>query len=143
MAKGSVRGVLPYLRRVLGPPGDPGGGDRELLARFAAARDEAAFAALVGRHGPLVWGVCARLLPRAEDAEDAFQATFLVLAKKAAAVPWRRDVGNWLYAVATRVARKARGGAARRHRREGGTLPADVPAAAPAAPDPALPRRVD
>ena len=71
--------------------------DRQLLDRFAAGRDEAAFAALMQRHGPLVWGVCWRALHHTQDAEDVFQATFLVLAPKAGSVRWRNSVGNWLY----------------------------------------------
>jgi RNA polymerase sigma factor (sigma-70 family) len=92
--------------------------DRELLARFAAHRDEEAFTALVRRHGPLVWGVCRRMLSQTQDAEDAFQAVFLVLARKAASVRWHNEVGSWLHAVAIRIARKARGAAARRQTRE-------------------------
>jgi RNA polymerase sigma factor (sigma-70 family) len=110
-------GVLHYLRGLLGGP-EAAQSDRELLNAFAALRDEGAFAALVGRHGPLVWGVCRRLLRHTEDAEDAFQATFLVLARKAGSVAWREDAGNWLYAVALRVARKARARAERRRRLE-------------------------
>jgi RNA polymerase sigma factor (sigma-70 family) len=110
--------VLHYIRRAAGATGAGELPDQELLRRFTARRDEAAFATLVERHGPLVWGVCRRMLPQTQDAEDAFQATFLVLARKAGAVRWRRDVANWLYAVALRVAMKARTEAARRRRQE-------------------------
>jgi len=82
--------------------------DGQLLARFAAGRDEAAFAALVGRHGPLVWGTCRRLLPDPADAEDAFQATFLVLLRRAPRLAERATVGPWLYRVAVWTARNLR-----------------------------------
>jgi RNA polymerase sigma factor (sigma-70 family) len=89
------------------------GPDADLLRRFVAARDEDAFAQLVRRHGPMVFGVCRRTLGHQQDAEDAFQATFLVLARKAHAV--RPDgVSRWLYGVAVRVANKARTRRARR-----------------------------
>src|SRR5262249_40853037 len=84
---------------------------------FLERRDEAALAALVKRHGPMVWGVCRRLLSH-HDAEDAFQATFLVLVRKAASVVPRRMVGNWLYGVAHHTALQARRTAARRKARE-------------------------
>jgi RNA polymerase sigma factor (sigma-70 family) len=117
MGTGSMGGVLHYLRGLVRGPA-AAQGDRELLDAFATGRDQGAFAALVGRHGPLVWGVCRKVLRDEQDAEDAFQATFLVLARKAGSVAWREDAGNWLYAVALRVARKARVRAARRRRRE-------------------------
>ncbi|HEV3118103.1 MAG TPA: sigma-70 family RNA polymerase sigma factor, partial [Gemmataceae bacterium] len=92
--------------------------DGDLLERFVAGRDEAAFAALVRRHGPMVWGVCRRVLAGHQDAEDAFQATFLVLVRKAASVVPREMVGNWLYGVAHRTALNARAKEAQRRTRE-------------------------
>src|SRR5262245_40607300 len=92
-------------------------GDGELLGRFLERHDEAALAALVRRHGPMVWGVCRRLLGH-HDAEDAFQATFLVLVRKAASVVPRELVGNFLYGVAHQTALQARRTAARRRARE-------------------------
>jgi RNA polymerase sigma factor (sigma-70 family) len=82
--------------------------DAELLRQFAATRDEEAFSALVARHGPMVFGVCRRLLGHSPDAEDAFQAAFVVLAVKAEAVVRLGKVGAWLHGVAFHVARKAR-----------------------------------
>jgi RNA polymerase sigma factor (sigma-70 family) len=108
--------VLDHLHRVLAPPGS-GPSDGQLLARFLAARDEVAFTELVRRHGPMVLGVCRRLLRHTQDAEDCFQATFLVLARKAATVQ-RESVGSWLYAVAFRTSLEARANIARRRARE-------------------------
>jgi RNA polymerase sigma factor (sigma-70 family) len=92
--------------------------DGELLACYVARRDEAAFEALVRRHGPMVLGVCRRVIGNAHDAEDAFQATFLVLVRKAASIGKRDAVGNWLFGVAYRAALKARSVARRRQARE-------------------------
>jgi RNA polymerase sigma factor (sigma-70 family) len=92
--------------------------DRDLLQRFAHSRDGDAFAALVQRYGPLVLGVCRRVLRQGQDAEDAFQATFLVLARKAGSIGQPERLGNWLYGVASRVAQKARAEAARRRARQ-------------------------
>jgi RNA polymerase sigma factor (sigma-70 family) len=92
--------------------------DAEVLRRFIATQEEAAFAVLVARHGPTVFGVCRRVLSHQQDAEDAFQATFLVLARKAAAIGKGEAVGSWLYKVAYHVAMKARVSAARRAARE-------------------------
>src|SRR3712207_3694597 len=74
--------------------------DRELLARFAAGRDEAAFAALLRRHGPMVLRVGRRVLLNGHDAEDVFQATFLALARRAGSRGWQESIANWLYLVA-------------------------------------------
>lgn len=92
-----------------------GGADADWLARFVANRDEAAFAHLVGRHGPMVWRLCRRLVGDAHLAEDCFQATFLALARQAASIRQPRALAAWLYGVAYRVAAKAR---AERCRRE-------------------------
>jgi RNA polymerase sigma factor (sigma-70 family) len=92
--------------------------DEHLLGLYVARRDEAAFATLLPRHGPMVLGVCRRLLGHQQDAEDAFQATFLVLVRRAASVAPRRLVGSWLYGVAYRTALEARAAAARRRARE-------------------------
>src|SRR5205807_5596932 len=92
--------------------------DRDLLRRFAERRDESAFVALVRRHGPMVFQVGRRALANCQDAEDVFQATFLVLASKAGSRTWQESVGNWLYGVARHLALKTRTAAARRSARE-------------------------
>lgn len=101
-------------------PGSKGEGrtDGQLLGAFVDQRDEVALAALVRRHGGMVWGVCRRVLRRAQDAEDAFQATFLVLVQKAATLPNKELVGHWLYGVARQTAVRMRVIAARRGARE-------------------------
>jgi RNA polymerase sigma factor (sigma-70 family) len=103
--------------------------DGQLLERFIARREGAALEALVQRHGPMVWGVCRRVLRDHHDAEDAFQATFLVLARRAASILPREKVGNWLYGVAYQTARKARAMKARRRTREGQAQNAPEPEA--------------
>jgi RNA polymerase sigma factor (sigma-70 family) len=92
--------------------------DGQLLDSFLQHKDTAALAALVRRHGPMVWGVCSRMLRSHHDAEDAFQATFLILVQKAAALPNLEMVGNWLYGVAHQTAVRMRALAARRGVRE-------------------------
>jgi RNA polymerase sigma factor (sigma-70 family) len=124
--------VLGHLHQALAPPGG-GLSDGQLLGRFVAGRDEAAFAALVRRHGPMVLCTCRRLLGRHHDAEDAFQATFLVLARKAASV--RGDaLAGWLYTVARRTALEARAADARRRSRERQVADMPQPEVAPAEP---------
>jgi RNA polymerase sigma factor (sigma-70 family) len=92
--------------------------DSQLLTRFALQQDQAAFAALVRRHGPMVRAACRRVLWDAHAVDDAFQTTFLVLVRKARAIARPELLGNWLYGVAYRVALKARAKAARRSRHE-------------------------
>jgi len=92
--------------------------DGQLLERFVARRDGAAFEAIVRRHGPMVWGVCRRTVRDHHDAEDAFQAAFLVLARKAASVVPGERLPNWLHGVACNTAVRARSATARRRLRE-------------------------
>jgi RNA polymerase sigma factor (sigma-70 family) len=108
-----LKKVLTQLQNTAGGPSDG-----QLLTRFVTARDEASFASLVRRHGPMVLGVCRRVLRDFHDAEDAFQATFLVLARKAASVLRRESVGCWLHQVAYHTALEARATIGRRRARE-------------------------
>ena len=105
--------------------------DRQLVERTLAGRDEAGFRAIVHRHGPMVYRVCWRVLLHAQDAEDAFQATFLVLAQRLRTVRKRASLASWLHGVARRVALKAKVQSAgrRRHEHEA-ALPDAVPAEA-------------
>ncbi len=89
-------------------------GEGQLIERFVESNDASAFEAILGRHGPMVWGVCRRSLRDLNDAEDAFQATFLILARRAGAIGRRERLGGWLHGVACRVAARARRDAARR-----------------------------
>src|SRR5262249_38278078 len=100
------------------PSGADAPTDGQLLEHFACRRDEAAFEALLERHGRMVWNVCWRVLANSSDAADAFQATFLVLVRKAGSIAKRDSVASWLYGVAHRVALDARAGAARRRAHE-------------------------
>lgn len=109
--------VIQHLRTVFGQDGAEMT-DGELLTLFVDGRDDAALAALIRRHASMVWGVCHRLLRSQHDAEDAFQATFLVLVRKADSVKPREAVGNWLYGVAHQTAVRVRAMAAKRGGRE-------------------------
>jgi RNA polymerase sigma factor (sigma-70 family) len=118
MMTGELNGVLHRMRRWALPRDGGGPTDGELLGAYVERRDPAAFEALLLRHGPMVLGVCRRILASAADAEDAFQATFLVLVRKAASVVPREMVGNWLYGVAYRTATSAHAMNARRRAKE-------------------------
>src|SRR5262245_1236172 len=100
--------ALRHLRTLADARADRDLSDADLLERFRAQGDEAAFTLLVQRHGPMVLGVCRRILSNPDDAEDAFQATFLVLARAAAAIRNQASLASWLYGVAQRTAGKAR-----------------------------------
>jgi len=113
-----VAGPQPLSRRRTGAVAADALTDDQLLRRFASDRDEEAFAALVRRHGPLVLAVCRLVLGGAHDADDAFQATFLVLARKAGSIRDPGLLGNWLYGVASRIARRIRSAVNRRQARE-------------------------
>jgi RNA polymerase sigma factor (sigma-70 family) len=121
--------LVRHLRQLVDPRAAGDLSDAALLLRFAAGRDEGAFAALVQRHGTLVRNVCRHVLHDDHDAEDAFQGTFLVLARKAGSIRKRESVAGWLHGVAYRVAQKARVAAARRrvHETRAAASPASQP----------------
>jgi RNA polymerase sigma factor (sigma-70 family) len=111
--------VLDHIRHMIGASGVDGQSDRELLRRFTRDGDGQAFAALLRRHGPMVWAACRRILSNTADAEDVVQKTFLLLAQKAARLRDHDTVGGWLYGVAYRKALRARSEEAKRADREG------------------------
>src|ERR1019366_6949731 len=115
MAIGKISQVIQHLRStaLLHDGGEPT--DGQLLECFIREREATALEGLVRRHGPMVWGVCNRILRNHHDAEDAFQAAFLVLVRKASSIKPREMVGNWLYGVAYQTAIKARASGAKRH----------------------------
>ncbi len=117
MSAGQRSTLLVYLRRLVGASATDRS-DADLLERFAAKREESAFEALLHRHGPLVWNVCRRVLTEEHAAEDAFQATFLVLVRKARSVSKQASIRSWLHGVALRVALRARQQEQLRQRRE-------------------------
>src|SRR5438309_7362359 len=96
MVNAQLHGVLRHLRDAQALTEAP---DAQLLERFARGHEEEPFAALVRRHGPMVWSVSRRVLPQVQDAEDVFQATFLLLAQKAATIRKAGSVGSWLHGV--------------------------------------------
>ncbi len=107
MASGAMGGTLRHLRDLFHDGTAVGLGDGQLLARYTQSRDEAAFEALVARHGPMVLATCRAVLKHEHDVEDAFQATFLVLARKARSVRAGDALGGWLHRVAYRAAVQA------------------------------------
>jgi RNA polymerase sigma factor (sigma-70 family) len=117
----SVQPLLRQIHRLLSRPEADEVGDAVLLERFVARRDEAAFATLLARHGPMVLGVCRRVLHDVHDAEDVFQAVFLVLARKAGSLRRPHSLAAWLYGAARQLALKVRRGDARRRHREAGS----------------------
>jgi RNA polymerase sigma factor (sigma-70 family) len=143
MPDSPMSGVVRQLRRVIFRREAEGLSDGQLLDCFLARREEAAFEALVRRHGPMVLGVCRRVLRHNQDAEDAFQATFLVLARKAESVSPRERVGPWLHGVACRTAFKARAIASRRRRRERPLHESALPSVSPEEGRPELAARLD
>src|SRR5579862_4690241 len=118
MSEGQRTAALQRLCAIIGNQVDNEQTDGQLLERYAIHREQAAFTALVRRHGPMVFGLCRRVLRDHHEAEDAFQATFLVLVRKAASLDRRRPLGNWLYTIAYHAALKTRSGVARRLQRE-------------------------
>jgi RNA polymerase sigma factor (sigma-70 family) len=118
MADAPAGSLLRHIRHLLDSRQGEGMADGALLERYVRQRDEAAFESLVARHAPLVWGVCHRVLSNDADAEDTFQATFLVLASRAASVRRSGSIGSWLYGVAWRLACRMRVDVARRSRHE-------------------------
>ncbi len=124
MATKTLNGFIEYLRRGAQLSDEAGLTDGELMAAYVARHDQAAFETLVRRHGPMVLGVCRRILRNDADAEDAFQATFLVLVRKANTIRTKTRVSNWLYGVAHNTALKAKSMNRQRQakEREAGTL---------------------
>src|SRR5947209_1075997 len=103
-----LQAVLQYIHKVARPMAGGEATDGQFLDQFIARRDEAAFAALVRRHGPLVFTVCHRILENVQDTEDAFQATFLVLVRRARSIAKRDSIASWLHGVARRIAVRAK-----------------------------------
>src|SRR5262249_43012715 len=122
MRDGQLGAILRYIRTLTAPGCGAPTTDAELLRQFVARRDEAAFAALMERHGPMVLGVCRRLLRQPQDVDDVFQATFLVLLQRAESIASADSVGSWLYGVARRIAVRVRANVRKRQQREGNGL---------------------
>ncbi len=131
MATDQMDTVIRHLRRAALRQGAAGRTDGQLLTSFIDHKDEAAFEALVRRHGPMVWGVCRRVAGNHHDAEDALQATLLVLARKASSVRPREGVAGWLHGVALRTALRAKAMTAKRRGREKQVTAMPEPEAAP------------
>lgn len=123
MAAGQLEAVIQFLHAVVRKDASKWLSDGELLRRFIRQRDQNAFEALIQRHGPMVLGVCRRVLRQNQDAEDAFQATFLVLVRKASPLRTPSTVANWLYGVANRTALELKRARARRRAKEALVMP--------------------
>jgi RNA polymerase sigma factor (sigma-70 family) len=130
MPDGQMHGVVEYIRGLAAAPDLASLTDSDLLERFRVQRDESAFEALVRRHGPMVLGLCRRILHDPQDAEDAFQAVFLVFVRKAASITKPELLGNWLYGVASRTARVARAAVEKRRAKEAKAVPREQTAEA-------------
>jgi RNA polymerase sigma factor (sigma-70 family) len=126
MAAAHLRQAVRHLRGMLAARETEGLTEADLWGRYVREQDEAAFETLVRRHGPMVLGVCRRILSHEQDAEDAFQATFLVLVRRAASLRSPRTLANWLHGVARRTALEARRAAAKRRAKEAAALPRNV-----------------
>ncbi len=128
MVSGRLSPILRHLRRVIPPREGDGVSDAQLLERFVHENDETAFELLLWRHGPMVWTLCRRILPDFHEAEDAFQAAMLVLARKAGSINKRLSLASWLYKVAFRIALRARADSTRRAKleKQKRTLPPQV-----------------
>jgi DNA-directed RNA polymerase specialized sigma24 family protein len=137
MAIESMGAALRQMNRLFTNGTVAGLGDSQLLERFVAEQDSAAFEVLVTRHGPMVLSICRSVLRDPNDAEDAFQATFLVLAKKAATIRAHAAIGGWLHLVARRIALEANAVSARRraHERQAGLMAGGTSASATTACD--------
>ncbi|HEY7424262.1 MAG TPA: sigma-70 family RNA polymerase sigma factor [Gemmataceae bacterium] len=122
----TLQGILEHLRRLTTPARDRDLSDADLLERFRLRGEEAAFTLLVQRHGPMVLAVCRRIRGDAHEAEDAFQATFLVLVRNAGAIRKQQSLAGWLYGVASRIAHKARLRSARQRARPFDALPSII-----------------
>src|SRR5215468_4584833 len=118
MTKAATGNILQVLRRVVEDQRARELPDQDLLQQFVVRHDEAAFLELLRRHGPMVLGVCRALLPNEADAEDAFQATFLIFVRKAPSIRKTASLASWLHGVAYRTARRAQTEFARRHKHE-------------------------
>ena len=118
MAIGQLNTLLHHVRRLASATAMDELSDEQLLSRFQADRAESAFSALLQRHGRVVWNVCRRVLGHEQDAEDAFQATFLVLARKARSIRHTEAVGSWLHGAAYRIAMRAKRDAGIRRKHE-------------------------
>lgn len=118
MAKGSLQSIVRFVRDAVALAQEHNQSDGDLLRTFLSANNQRAFTILVKRHGAMVLAVTRRVLPRQEDAEDAFQATFLLLVRHATRLRGRESLGGWLHGVAYHMAKDLRKATARRHNHE-------------------------